>query len=291
MFKKSGKTQKKDALKQEPLLQAGESAHNELLDLLIEKLLFGALVIVVLGAVTWSLWVAWWRQKAVHPGFMTALTLAVAIVGAVKVPSAWRQAQNLRLGVRGERAGGQRLEGLRTKGYRIYHDIVEPGYNIDHVVIGPGGVFVIETKTIRKPARGNASIQYDGDRVLIDGRESDRNPVFRVRACADRIGDILEEGTGRRLKIRPVVLYPDWWVEKQPKGETDSRQFATQGYYGSWVVELYSPICLHSTLGHVTPKDKPEGRKRALFAERDRKLAEARERRRVARQAARAAVA
>jgi len=50
-------------------------------------------------------------------------------------------------------------------------------------------------------------------------------------------------------------------------------------------VTHYNETRLHSAIGYVTPRDKLEGRDRAIFAERDRKLAEARERRKLARQA------
>ena len=48
-------------------------------------------------------------------------------------------------------------------------------------------------------------------------------------------------------------------------------------------VTYYNEVRLHSAIGYVTPKDKLEGREAVIFAERDRKLAEARERRRARR--------
>lgn len=56
-------------------------------------------------------------------------------------------------------------------------------------------------------------------------------------------------------------------------------------------VEHYNTARLHSAIGYVAPADKLAGREAAIFAERDRKLEEARGRRQVARQAARMAVA
>ena len=44
---------------------------------------------------------------------------------------------------------------------------------------------------------------------------------------------------------------------------------------------------LSDELGYITPKDKLEGKEKSIFAERDRKLAEARERRKAQRQGAR----
>ena len=52
-------------------------------------------------------------------------------------------------------------------------------------------------------------------------------------------------------------------------------------------VEHYNEVRLHSAIGYVTPADKLAGREPAIFAERDRKLDAARERRRAAREASR----
>lgn len=54
-------------------------------------------------------------------------------------------------------------------------------------------------------------------------------------------------------------------------------------------VKHYNEVRLHSALGYVTPLDKLAGLDAAIFAERDRKLEEARMRRRAAWQAARSA--
>ena len=53
----------------------------------------------------------------------------------------------------------------------------------------------------------------------------------------------------------------------------------------------YNTVRLHSAIGYVTPQDKLNGRAPEIFAARDRKLAEARERRQQQRQAAREAPA
>jgi putative transposase len=50
-------------------------------------------------------------------------------------------------------------------------------------------------------------------------------------------------------------------------------------------VARYNTVRLHSAIGYITPKDKLEGRAQEIFAARDRKLADARERRKLLRQA------
>jgi putative transposase len=52
-------------------------------------------------------------------------------------------------------------------------------------------------------------------------------------------------------------------------------------------VEYYNTVRLHRAIGYVAPKDKLEGRAPIIWAERDRKLAEARDRRKTRRQAMR----
>jgi hypothetical protein len=52
-------------------------------------------------------------------------------------------------GLDGERRTGEVLAGLETRGWFVLHDVHWPGRpraNIDHIAIGPGGVFVIDSK-------------------------------------------------------------------------------------------------------------------------------------------------
>lgn len=61
----------------------------------------------------------------------------------------------------------------------------------------------------------------------------------------------------------------------------DARRLVTE------CTDHYNNTRLHSAIGYVAPKGKLEGRDTRIFSERDRKLAEARERRKQLRQAQR----
>ena len=58
---------------------------------------------------------------------------------------AWRR------GAAGERRTARRLAQLERHGWAVLHDLAVPGSraNLDHLVIGPGGVFVIDSKQYR----------------------------------------------------------------------------------------------------------------------------------------------
>ena len=68
---------------------------------------------------------------------------------------------------------------------------------------------------------------------------------------------------------------------KVPLSVDDARRLVTD------YVEHYNTVRLHSAIGYVTPKDKLDGKDKEIHQARDRKLAEARERRRQMRQAER----
>lgn len=84
--------------------------------------------------------------------------------GLLWVILAWRKCgtlateiRNVRLGLRGEQAVAEFLSAssVIAAGYRAFHDVPGDGpWNVDHVVVGPGGVVVIETKTrSKRPGR------------------------------------------------------------------------------------------------------------------------------------------
>jgi hypothetical protein len=50
-------------------------------------------------------------------------------------------------GAEGEEVVGRIIEGLAAEGWCVIHDISFGRGNIDHIVIGPGGIFTVETKS------------------------------------------------------------------------------------------------------------------------------------------------
>lgn len=59
-------------------------------------------------------------------------------------------------GATGEEVVGEALDGLRGRGWFALHDVQLDQGNIDHVLIGPAGIFTIETKSHRGRLRADA---------------------------------------------------------------------------------------------------------------------------------------
>lgn len=173
-----------------------------------------------------QLWVIagleWWAKVnniARMPWVFATAALIFTGLGVNRIYRARVRIKALKLGLAGERAVGQFLEGLRVGGARILHDLQGEGFNIDHVVISGRGIFCIETKTIRK-RHADAIVHYDGRRVLIDGRVPDRDPIRQVTAEAKWLCEQIAESTGKRFWVRPVVVFPGWFIETPPEGRS-----------------------------------------------------------------------
>lgn len=212
-------TKTRSPLKDKPLRNPGQSLDEERFDLAYDRIFTPfaiAVLLVILAAIEW------WRYFNPHPPKPVLYSVFALLGVGYAAWLIWRERprlRSLRLGSEGEKAVGQYLERLRDQGYQIFHDVLGPGFNVDHVLIGPAGVFTVETKTHSKPARGDARITFDGDRLLIAGFEPERDPIVQAKAQAAWLRTLLGESTGRKLAVRPVILFPGWFVE-QGQGTT-----------------------------------------------------------------------
>ena len=96
---------------------------------------------------------------------------------------AWRR------GAAGQRRTARLLAPLERHGWAILHDLAVPGSaaNIDHLVIGPGGVFVIDSKQYR------GRLQLDACRRLWHGRHPLAPALRAVSFEADRAAQVLAD--------------------------------------------------------------------------------------------------
>jgi len=212
------KMHKRSPLKQKPLRNPGESVQED-----IQRVLEGQMLPLALLA-TLAIIVAldhWWRHFAPRPPQPIWATLIATVVVAYcgyRYVGLRKRLTSLQLGLAGEKTIGQFLEANRSKHSLVFHDIPCNGFNIDHVVIAPQGVFAIETKTFSKPLRGETVVEYDGERILVDGFEPDRNPITQARAVRNWLREFLHDSTRMDYPVKGVVLLPGWYVESPKDG-------------------------------------------------------------------------
>lgn len=208
---------RRSPIKDPPLRAPGQSLDELRNDYLLDRLLspaLGALFLTVLWLQ--DLWRSHWDVPPMP--WLTGIFAGIAVAYASwKITKTLPQMRNLRLAIEGERSVGQGLESLRSEGYAVYHDILGDDFNVDHVLVGPAGVFTIETKTWSKPQSGEAKVLVDGDSISVNGRPPSRDPVPQARAQAAWIAGVLQRSTGREFPVSPVIVFPGWWVEIKSK--------------------------------------------------------------------------
>ena len=89
----------------------------------------------------------------------------------------------------GERRTARLLAGLERQGWAVQHDLAVPGSraNLDHLVIGPGGVFVVDSKQCR------GRLKVDPTGRLWHGRYSLAPTLRAVSFEADRAAQVLTD--------------------------------------------------------------------------------------------------
>ncbi|MEW2163537.1 nuclease-related domain-containing protein [Streptomyces sp. NPDC007084] len=119
-----------------------------------------------------------------------------------------------RKGTAGERRVGAELDRLRRHGWHVLHSIPLPGEaDLDHLLIGPGGVFSVNAKD--HPGK---SVHVGDDMVKID--EADLRPYAREsRSEAERVQRVLSHYCGHPVPVEPVLVFV---------GVTDLEVAATQ---------------------------------------------------------------
>jgi hypothetical protein len=133
------------------------------------------------------------RARAERAAQGTVVHLLARLVGARTNERAWR------IGADGEQAVAAELAKLGPD-WRILHAVRvgTKGSDIDHVVIGPGGVFTINAKH-----HPQANVWVGGDTVMINGT---RVPYVRnSRHEADRASRLLSEHAGFPVHVYGLI--------------------------------------------------------------------------------------
>lgn len=151
-----------------------------------------------------------------NPVLFTGAAALTAAYAGFRLWRALPKLRSLRQAVHGERAVGQFLERLREQGFNVFHDVIGKGFNVDHVLIGPAGIFTIETKTWSKPKSKRAEVVFDGNKLKIASLEPERDPIIQAKAQAAWLRSLLAESTGRTFDVRPTILFPGWFISNAP---------------------------------------------------------------------------
>lgn len=176
---------------------------------------------------------AFYLQDKVADGFVkpgTTVALTVVGVGTViglvtRMVMRLRRVIRLRIGYAGEVAVGESLNQLMLQGYRVFHDVLgDKAFNVDHVVVGPSGVFAVETKTRTKKEIRNGKAEhkvvYDSKTLAFEGDAERRHTDFlhQTRRNAEWLSGWLSKATVETVATNGVLVLPGWYVKRTGRG-------------------------------------------------------------------------
>ena len=133
----------------------------------------------------------------------------------------WRQ------GAQGEQATAKALRPLVRAGWTLVHDVDTGRGNLDHILIGPPGVFVLESKKLNgtmSVTSGVLSVRWHEDPT--DGYEN-RRLAGRMRARAAELSAALREQGASGIWVQPVVAL--WGTYEQRSIESDGVAWVAGG--------------------------------------------------------------
>ncbi|MFI0741381.1 nuclease-related domain-containing protein [Streptomyces sp. NPDC021100] len=108
------------------------------------------------------------------------------------------------VGLAGEQRAGRELERLGVHGWRVLHGVPNGrGGDIDHLLMGPGGVFSINTK------RHPGAIVWVGDKVVKINGGPPQPYVAASESEAMRVQSVLQRYCGFAVPVEPMIVFVD----------------------------------------------------------------------------------
>jgi hypothetical protein len=109
------------------------------------------------------------------------------------------------------------LDPLLKEKYRVFHDVAGDQFSIDHLVVGPKGVFAIQTHarpvSANKQSPDDPVVTYNG-RELFFPKGSDHGIVENARMNAEKLSQWLTGQTEEPVAVRAIISLPGWTVRR-----------------------------------------------------------------------------
>jgi hypothetical protein len=207
------------------LRSPGESLNRKIMEINDEIITYLVWVLTV-PLVLYSTYISMLHFSSLQPSLSTIALICILGIGFI-IYCFWKLIEFLntrrryRLGYEGEIAVGQELNQLMRDGFYVYHDFFVDKFNIDHIVVGPSGVFAIETKARSKPTskdrKADAKVKYDG-KCLQFSNATDVESIEQAKRQGEWLSKWLRSAVGEPVRVRPVVALPGWFVERTASG-------------------------------------------------------------------------
>ncbi|GAA3898817.1 hypothetical protein GCM10022228_06790 [Halomonas cibimaris] len=158
-----------------------------------------------------------WVEWALYGMLSTVLVLIFSLL----LVRDYQRIRRLKLGLACELAVGQELDRLlylEAHTYAVFHDVPAGHFTIDHIVVTPGGIFVVETRArsraLDAEGREIKQVAVERERLRFPHWQ-ERRPLYKTRQAVSWLSDWLERQCGVPVPVRGVLVLPGWDIDTQ----------------------------------------------------------------------------
>jgi len=169
-----------------------------------------------------------WSSFHWGAGLVTGMVVAIFVIARISPPP-WTE--NWQDGAFGEQWTGRSLRELESQSWVIFHDLKASCGNIDHVVVGPGGVLLLDSKRWR----GSVTVEED---LAVVRRLKDPDLPSRftspahVRGLTVAVSKAIRASTRATVWVRPVIVV---WGEFAQVVAGDTCKFVHGDALAGWL--------------------------------------------------------
>lgn len=130
------------------------------------------------------------------------LFFLVAVVAGILLAWGDRRLGNFLKGAKGEEWVAHELSFLPSE-YTVFNGLRLGGgkQNFDHIVVGPSGVYVVETKNWK------GSVEFREGKLYASGKEPSRPPLRQVKAATSELVAFLDDSGNGGIPVHSVLCF------------------------------------------------------------------------------------
>jgi hypothetical protein len=146
-----------------------------------------------------------------------------------------KRSKDAERGAEAEEAVGAILDNL-PEGNFVIHDFDSGRGNIDHILIGPQGIFTMETKS------HTGKVSFDGEKLLRNGRPFEKDFLKQAWAQCYLVREVLAKWGIANPLPEPVILFTRAFV--QVRGKARGIEIVSIDYFPKYLDRLPDKISI-----------------------------------------------
>lgn len=158
--------------------------------------------LLVICLITGYLLRAWFPKPELSVSAVGVLFFLLAVAAGVLLAWGDRRLGNFLKGAKGEEWVAHELAFLSSD-YTVFNGLRLGGgkENFDHIIVGPSGIFIVETKNWK------GSVEFREGKLFAGGKEPSRPPLKQVKAATAELVSYVDDAGCGDLPIHSVLCF------------------------------------------------------------------------------------